>query len=157
MKDIFNVLSSKDKQEYDRLIERVNINIVNEYGQNLLHEAVAFHRNIIGFDVIKRGIDVNHKDKNGQTPLHYAAANYNPTLAEVIVQNGGDINIQDKHGNNALWVAVIYYRHDKQEILRLYCKYGGDSTTRNNYGKSPLDIVEEINDPQQMQIMKEYL
>ena len=83
------------------------INLTNEFGQNLLQEALAYNAREIGVYVIMKKIDVNRQDKKGQTPLHYTALYKDVVLAEEVIKTGGTLDISDNYGNNPIWTAVF--------------------------------------------------
>lgn len=122
------------------------INIIGPSGESLLLEAIAFKRTEIAMWLIEKGCNLNHQDSNGQTALHYCAAWKNSEIAEAIILAGGNVDIRDKHNNSALWTAVSNSK-GKYEIVRLYMKNNPDTNTKNNYGRSPLDLATQINDP----------
>ena len=141
--DIFQLIRLNEKDDFFSAIDQININMVNEFKQNLLHEAVGHGSNKIGRELIKRGINVNHQERNGQTPLHYSALHKNYELARCILENGGDVNIRDVHGNNALWTAVFNAKGD-YKMVELFLEFGGDVYTKNKYGRSPFDFAKQI-------------
>ncbi|HTN46346.1 MAG TPA: ankyrin repeat domain-containing protein [Flavipsychrobacter sp.] len=145
MNDIFQTVRQNEVKVYSKLIEQININIINEDGQNLLHKAISHHNTLLGLDLISRNIDVNTRDKNGQTPLHYAAAHGNLEIAEAIIKAGGNPNIKDIHLNNALGTAAFNAR-GKYKIVELYKKAGGDAQSKNKANRSSLDFARQIND-----------
>lgn len=146
MEELFQTVRWDDElTTYDSLIGKVDIDVVNEYNQNLLHEAIAYKKDSIGLDLIERGINVNLQDYNGQTPLHYAAAHDNEVLAEAIIKAGGNVNIKDKFQNNALWTAVFNAK-GKYKIVEHYKRAGGDVGLKNLANRSPLDLAIQFND-----------
>ncbi len=145
MKDIFQSIRLNDIDVYKNLILQVDVNITNEFNQNLLHEAVAFNNTEIGLDLINRKIDVNHTDYEGFTPLHFAAHYNNFVLAEAIFNCGGNPNIKNKYSNNAIWAAT-FNACGKYELVKLFKKHGGDPYAKNVSGKSALDFALQIGD-----------
>ena len=142
---LFQSIRINDTDVYYNLILQVDVNIANEFNQNLLHETVAYNNTEIGLDLIHRKIDVNHKDYEGFTPLHLAAHYNNFVLAEAILNFGGSPNIKNKYGNNALWVAV-FNALGKYELVKLIKKHGGDPHAKNMNGKSAMDFARQIGD-----------
>jgi len=126
-------------------LDAVNIDMVENGGQNLLHTAIAYKKPELGIELVKRQIDVNHQDGKGMTPLHYTAWHFSPLLAELILQHGGDPNICDRHGNGPLWYAIQFAK-GHYDLIELLLDAGADVTTRNKHGKSPLDLAGQIND-----------
>ncbi|HTN46339.1 MAG TPA: ankyrin repeat domain-containing protein [Flavipsychrobacter sp.] len=145
MSDIFQAVRQNEVEVYNILIEQIDINTLDEDGQNLLHEAISHHNTLLGLDLISRNIDVNRQDKNGQTPLHYVAAHGNFEIGEAIIKAGGNPNIKDIHLNNAVGTAAFNAR-GKYKIVELYKKAGGDAQSKNKANRSPLDFALQIND-----------
>lgn len=141
-----------ESENYYSNIDDIDIDILNEYSQNLLHHAVAKDRVEIAVDLIARGINVNQKDYNGQTPLHYAAVHRRTEIVREIINGGGDVNIRDNYGNNALWTAVFNARGN-YEIVKLFTDKGGDALTKNKAGRSPLDFARQIGDKKLIEIL----
>ncbi len=102
MIDIFQIVRLNELDNYYSVIDKFDINIVNEHSENLLHEAVAGNHIEITVDLISRGINVNQQGEKGMTPLQYAISNNRIELARAIIDAGGNINIRDNYGNNAL-------------------------------------------------------
>ena len=151
--NLFQAVRRNDTNTFYSRIDEEDINQIDENGQNLLHEAVAFNNNLLGKELIARNIDVNHKDVNFQTPLHYAANNKETALAELILNSGGNLNIEDKYGNQPLWTAVFNAKGD-YEIVKLLMNFKPDVNHKNLHGKSPLDFAQQINDQALVNILK---
>lgn len=143
--NLFQAIRLKDISTYKNLIGKVDINLIDEDGQNLLHEAISHDNTDVAIDLIDRGINLNTTDINGQTPLHFSAQYNNLKVASEIIRKGGDINIKDIHGNNPLWTAVFNAR-GKYEFVRLLMKHGANTTTKNKAGRSALDFASQIKD-----------
>lgn len=133
-------------------LDAVNINVVENGGQNLLHTAIAYKKPEVGVELINRQIDVNHRDDKGMTPLHYTAWHFSPQLAELILEHGGDPNICDCHGNNPLWYAIQFAK-GHYDLVELLFDAGADVTTGNRHGKSPLDLAGQINDSRLVELL----
>lgn len=141
--DLFGIVASNSEKEFYSAINKSNINVVNEFGQNLLHEAVANNSTKLGLELIRRGIDVNHQDSEGSTPLHYAGMHQTEELARAILEAGGNPSIKDVFGNNALAAAVVHpQRNDK--IVKMMFQHGADPRSKNKAGVSPLDFAKQI-------------
>ena len=153
MTDVFQTVRLNDLNNYYSAIDEIDLDTVNEYSQNLLHEAVTNNCVEIAMDLLSREINVNQQDKNGQTPLHFAAAHHRIKLAGEIINKGGDINICDVHGNNALWTAVFNARGN-YELVELFVEKGGDAVTKNKHNRSALDFAHQINDENLIQLLK---
>ncbi len=121
------------------------LDTTNEFGQSLLHEAIAYRRPRLARLLVERGIDVNHQDHNGQTPLHFLASHPDLDLASRVLAAGGDPNRLDRHGNGALWAAVFSARGE-YGFVELLLRHGADPRLRNRAGRSPLDFATQIGD-----------
>jgi len=152
MEKIFQAIRLNDNSLYKELILSTSINILNEYDQNLLQEAIAFGETLIGMDLIKRGIDVNHKDRDGQTPLHYCGLYRNLEIAQAVLMASGNPNIQDIYGNNALWTSVFNARGN-YAVVKLLVENGGDVASKNTSNRSPLDFAKQINEQELIDIL----
>jgi ankyrin repeat protein len=141
--DLFDVVSSNDANAFKRAIGKVDINIVNESGENLLHEAVASGSTKLGLELIRRGINVNQQDSDGQTPLHYAGIHQTEELAKAILEAGGNPSIKDGWGNTPLWSAVINPKCSF-DLVKLIVSYGPDPLSKNKAGASPMSLAKEM-------------
>ncbi len=153
--DMYRLLNSS-VEEYSKALSQENINTINEYQRSLLQEAIAHRRADIAKLLIDRGIDVDYADKNGDTALQYAIAHDENEIALQLIHNGCDINKRDKHGNNALWQAVLNPRI-KEEVIQALLNKGADVDTKNNYGRSTLDMVQKFNVPKLNNLFSKYL
>ena len=142
---LFRAIRLNDKDGFYSEVDKVNINQVNEDGQNMLHEAVAYNNFPFAKALIKRNIDVNHRDVKARTPLHYAANHRVLDIAELILNSGGSLNIEDDYGNQPIWTAVFNARGN-YEIVKCFLKFKPDIRHKNRAGRSPLDFANQIND-----------
>jgi ankyrin repeat protein len=151
--DLFQAVRRNDSDTFYSQIDKVDINLIDEDGQNLLHEAVSFNNTLLGKELITRKINVNHKDGNSQTPLHYIANKKETELALLILNGGGDLNIEDKYGNQPLWTAVFNARGD-YKIVKQFMNFSPDINHKNRNDKSPLDFAQQISDQSLISILK---
>jgi len=150
--DLFQAVRRNNTDFFYSQIDNMDINQTDEDGQNLLHEAVAFHNNLLAKELITRNINVNHKDVNSQTPLHYAANNKETELAKLILNNGGDLSIEDKYGNQPLWTAVFNAKGE-YDLVKEFLNFKPNVNHKNKHGKSPLDFAQQINDKSLVNIL----
>jgi len=143
--DLFQVVRRGDIGQFNDVFQVDDIDIENEFGQNLLHEAIASKKYSIAEKLISLGIDVNHQDNNGQTPLHYSAIHGDRKVAKIILENRGMLDIEDKYGNEPLWHAVFNAR-GKYDMVNLFMSGIPDVNHKNKNGKSPLDFARQIKD-----------
>jgi ankyrin repeat protein len=151
--DVFQLVRLDKRDEFLSAVGNMDINQVNESGQNLLHEAVTYNNVFAGEEVLRRHIDVNHKDSHGQTPLHYAALHQTLDLASLIIESGGNPNELDEHGNGPLWVAVFNAR-GKYGLVELLVKHGADPVHKNKHGRSPSDFARQIQDSTLVRLLR---
>lgn len=143
MKDIFQLLRLGFNLPKNESIP--NLNIRNEFGQNLLHEAIAHKNHTAAVDLIKNKINVNQQDNNGLTPLHYCAEYNDVLIAKIILENKGDLSIENAYGNTPLWTAV-FNSDGRYDLVQLFMNYGANSRKKNKNNKSPLDFALQIGD-----------
>lgn len=154
MIDIFQTIRTKNNDAFLSIINIVNINLLNEYGQNLLQESISYDNFFTMSYLIENGIDINHQDSDGKTPLHYCASLNNYSIAKKILEKKGDISICDNFGNNPLWVAVFNAR-GKYDLVKLFLQYGANINNKNKSNKSPLDFAIQISDEELIGILNE--
>jgi uncharacterized protein len=145
--DPFQAIRLKEANLREMLDSLPDIDIVDQDGRNLLHEAIAWKNVEAGLELIARGINVNARDKDGFTPLHFASIHQNAAIARAILSNGGDPSITNRHGNTPLWDAVQNARGN-YETVRVFAEFGCAEIARqkNRYGRSPLDFANQIGD-----------
>lgn len=152
-KEVFQAIRINDINNYFFLIEKVDINIVNETNENLLQTALAYNREEIALDLIRKGINLNHKNNDGKTSLHYILNKTQLNIAKQILDKGGDIKLIDKYGNNPLWTATFNARGE-YDLVGLYLNYGGNPNHKNINDKSPIDFAKQIKDNNLLEILE---
>ncbi|WP_433631778.1 ankyrin repeat domain-containing protein [Chryseobacterium cucumeris] len=155
--NIVNVFQFVRLNKLDSIESEVNSfnvnNFINDFGENLLHEAIAFKAIDIVKFLLSCKIDINHSDQNGKTPLHFSAAHNDFESTELLLGNELiEINKNDKYGNNPLWVAVFNAR-GYYDIVKLLKDFGADPNSKNNNNKSPLDFAKQIGDYEMIEIL----
>lgn len=151
-KNIFSAVRNGQYGQYQESIKNVDVNCRNEYGQNLLQEAISSNRDGIAVDLVDKGIDVNHQDYWGLTPLHFCAQYHNVHIAELLLKNKADVNAANTYGNNPLWTAVFYADCDYR-VVELFVKNGADAQHKNKANRSPLDFAQQIEDADMIKIL----
>ncbi len=151
-KNIFSIVRNGQYDQYLELIKNVDVNCQNEYGQNLLQEAIGANRDEIAVDLVSKGIDINHQDNRGMSPLHYCAQYLNMKIAELLLKNKADVNTVDSYGNNPLWTAV-FNANDDCQMVRLLVRHGADANHKNKANRSPIDFARQIEDTDMIKIL----
>ena len=150
--EIFSIVRNGLYDQYLKLINNVDINSQNEFGQNLLQEAIEANIDKIAIDLVNKRIDINHQDDKGLSSLHYCAQFSNIHIAELLLKNNANINIVDSYGNNPLWTAV-FNACDDYQMVRLFMKYGADAHHKNKANRSPVDFAQQIEDIDMVKIL----
>ena len=149
---IFSIVRNGLYEQYLKLIASFDINCQNEYGQNLLQEAIESNMDKIAIDLVNRKINVNHQDNKGFSSLHYCAQYHNMRIAELLLKHNANVNIADSYGNNPLWTAVFNAR-DNYQMVELLIKYGADAHNKNKASRSPIDFAAQIEDDYMLRIL----
>lgn len=149
---VFQIVRLNDYGSLANLAMAGNLNLVNEDGQSLLHEASAYKSFDCAKILIGAQVNLDFKDTKGQTALHYCAAGGALDIAEIIVDAGADISLSDKFGNEPLWTAVFNAR-GKYEMVEFFIRAGSDPDHKNNSRKSPIDFARQINDVKMLAVL----
>lgn len=152
--NVFQFVRLNELDSVESEINSFNVNeFINDFGENLLQEAIAFEAIDIVKFLLNCQIDINHSDQNGKTPLHFSTAHNDFESTKLLLGNKHiEINKNDKYGNNPLWVAVFNAR-GYYDIVKLLKEYGADPNSRNNNNKSPLDFAKQIGDDEMIKIL----
>lgn len=150
---LFDCIQIGDIKVLSSVLNRTNIDSINEYGESLLHEAISCEELEIANLLLDMGADVSAINNDGQTILHYAVVKKFADLVSRIIDRGLDIVVSDKHGNQALWTAAFNARGEYRcvELLKIA---GADENHKNKNSKSPLDFAEQIGDLELIGILK---
>lgn len=142
--DKANIFAIAQHGDYETFLKKFHIDDLNtksEFGASLLHHAIAGRNFEIALFLIHQNIDVNMTDSEGQTALHLICVNPNIEVAKEILKKGGNINLKDKYGNNAMWTAVFNCKGMYYDMVELFMQYSPDILSKNNVGRSPLDMA----------------
>ncbi|XP_064190501.1 acyl-CoA-binding domain-containing protein 6 isoform X1 [Anguilla rostrata] len=78
--------------------KKVDVNIKDEEGRNLLHWACDRGHAELVSALLQRNANINSQDGEGQTALHYAAACEFADIVVLLLQAGADPSIADQEG-----------------------------------------------------------
>ncbi len=146
MKDMSYLIEHASESDIINALDSIDVNVVNEYKQSLLHEAIASNRKSVALALIQKNIDLNIGDKKNQTALHYAAHRKMTALAIALVQAGADMNCKDIYGNNPLWTATFSSKGTDYDVVRILVEAGADPYHKNRAGRSAMDFANQIGD-----------
>lgn len=152
--DIFQLVRFDQLDKLKEIINEQNINsYINEYKQNLVHEAIVNESLDILKYLLKCKIDINQQDEEGKTPLHYCGLynNYDSTKL-LLSESSIDVNKKDIHGNNPMWTAVFNAR-GYYDIVKLLKQHNADFNSKNNSNRSALDFAKQIEDDELIEIL----
>lgn len=141
--DIFQIIRRGRMDEFLNSIQSVEINTLNDEGENMLHEAIVYNPEFASI-LIDMNIKLNQQTKENATPLHYAAHHMQLEIARKIIKKGANVNLVDKHGNTPLWYA-IHFARDNYDMVELLVNAGADTSIVNNVGKTVFTIAERRN------------
>lgn len=155
IEDVFQLVKLNQIGDLQKEVASGNVNLfVNKYGQNLLHEAIAYDSLKILEYLLYCNIDVNKLDKEGKTPLHYSTASNSYDFTKLLLDSKEiEKGIKDRYGNNPMWVAV-FYSDGYYDVVKLLKEHGIDPLSKNNNNISALDFAMQIEDEELHQILK---
>ncbi len=114
-------IRKQDYQKVEQLVTAgdININVVDNYGNTLLHTAVIRGTPQIVELLLKNGAHVNtQEDMLEYTPLHFAAvlrSTFPKENIELLLQHGADIEAKDEYGQTPLYCAVEQVKRMRAE------------------------------------------
>ncbi len=146
-KKSISALLQDDFSKISELIQESSINALDRDGRTLLINCVIKNKNSFISKLLKyKELNINTKDDNGFTALHFAVEeNRTEILKKLILSDGLEVNLKDKWGNTPLWRAV-HNNPENKDIIWALIKKGADVTIENEYGVSPLNIMQEDNE-----------
>lgn len=143
--DIFQIIRLDDQDSLMTILYTIDINLVNNNGQSLVHEAAANNSKNCLEILLKNKANPDSQDKRGMTPLHYAAANSSLESVALLKDIGANASISDEYGNQPLWTATFNARGN-YDIVSMFKGTNADPLHKNESGKSPLDFSNQIKD-----------
>jgi ankyrin repeat protein len=153
-----NAINSFSINEFQKLIDQgVDINTCDSYSnENILMYYAANANNLkwtaneIVCFLKANGIDINHlrnkRLKGSTSTFHFAVLQKNYELVEELININAKIEIKDGHGNTPLWTAVMNFKGDTEmtKIINLLIANNASLDSKNNYDKSPRDVIKTI-------------
>lgn len=156
--DVFQLVRLDERDALFAVLGSIDINQSDEWGGNLLHQAISYRNTTVAEELIRRGIDVNHQNEDGDTPLHIAAVHQNLSVAKSIIASGGDVNICDRLGSSPLSTAVFEankkINQGEYAMVELLLKHNADPHHKDNYGMTPIDIARRSNNSELLRVLE---
>jgi palmitoyltransferase len=119
----------------------------NQYGLNVMHIAAQGDQPISLFYFKQLGVDLTSRDNRNSTPLHWACFQ-NSEIALIYLLgwlSKSRLQMQDVDGYTPLHLAVKSSEQLKSgRPMRALLMRGADRNIRENKGKLPIDLVEDI-------------
>jgi ankyrin repeat protein len=118
-----------------------DISLTMNDGLSPLHAAVDHSfKGLVGM-FLELGVDVNQKDLDGWTALHMATMNGDKSMLTMLLEApGADVNIATNEGRTLVHQAA---KSGHVDLLRVLVEHGAALNTRNNAGKTALDLALE--------------
>ena len=137
IKGIFMSVKEGSGEIVESLISiKADLDLIDDYGQSLLHIAVENGYREIAELLVNYGLDINCRDFAGYTPLHVAVLMEKKEMVKLLISKGAHINAKDARGHTPLHQAGKNY-----DILKLLIKKGANINSEDIEGKTPLHIA----------------
>ena len=119
-----------------------------------LNRAIDFNQIPVVELLLARGANVHHMDVFKRGMLHSAAINGRYEVLAVLLKFDEtlDVNMQDVNGKTTLHDAA---RSGSEETVRILLEYGGDPIIKDNFGRTPIYVAREMNNPTVLEMLRE--
>jgi cytohesin len=137
-----------------------NVNAKSTIGNTPLHMVAKYGGRQADINILLNyGAEINNKNKQDATPLHMAIDSGNEAAVEALLSSTEiDLNIQDVDGLTPLYKAVLKLNngegdlaHEKK-IVGMLLEKGAKTDIKNKVGKTVLDLVRELENPEIQQL-----
>ena len=105
--------------------------------------------------LLKAGAVLDSQTKHGRTALMRSAGRGHKTVTELLLAAGADIRARSKDRSTVLHRVLLEHPKDRvcddcefcagsetrQDMVKLLCEKGADTSAKNHYGDSPLSLV----------------
>ncbi|CAF1090416.1 unnamed protein product [Rotaria sordida] len=129
------------------LSNKSSIDIRNDKGESLIHQAVKKADIIRVKQLIEEGHPVNTIDNNSWTPLHEASSMGDIPLMELLLANNANINVQGGEEQMTVLHEALLNENTNECVIKFLLENGADSHIKNKNGKTAIDLVTELNNP----------
>ena len=112
-------------------------------GCNALHEACSSGHDDIAELLLDNGANIDARSDSNETPLMMACFDGHASITKLLLDRGCAVNAVDDDGDTALHCACL--RRGFPRCVKVLLTYGADTSIKNKYRKTPLDIAKERN------------
>lgn len=114
----------------------------DSHGRNGLELAVMRSDMRYVQELIAHGANLAHQDNMGNTALHYAVINPDQSYLRYLLSKNAPVAIANRNGELPIfWVIRIGSIMKRYEVAKLLIVAGSPLTTKNNSGKTFLDVA----------------
>jgi ankyrin repeat protein len=118
-----------------------------------LNRAIDYNQIPVVELLLDRGANVHHKDVFQRGMLHAAAINARSEIIGILLEFDPtlDVNVQDVNGKTTLHDAA---RSGSASTVRVLLLHGADPTIKDSYGRTPIHVARETNQPDIVKILR---
>ncbi len=137
-----------EKMVQDPRFESDWVNEKDSNGNSILAMAVANNNIGLAKTLLEKGAEIDTVNKRGTTPLMNAAKK-SLNLVKLLLEHCKEekraelINKVNSTGNTSLMIAIDSDSKEKNEIFKYLIENGADTSIKNKYGWSALEILEQ--------------
>lgn len=113
---IHNLLSNKDEEQQDNIIQMIKI-------------------------LLEKGLDINAQNNCGSSPLIMACAYGMNKITLFLLQQGANLSLTNEKGNTALHETIYCQTDDLKERIEILISHGANINAINNEGETPLHLI----------------
>uniref|UniRef100_A0ABD2WG24 Uncharacterized protein n=1 Tax=Trichogramma kaykai TaxID=54128 RepID=A0ABD2WG24_9HYME len=143
--DLVNIFFTVNDGKHQRL----QVNVLDKFGNAPLHYALVFHRGTMAALLLKNGANPNLANKDGSTPLHIICQNVydNKDFLKMLFEFSNDkfqpvqIDTRDKLGGNTPLHLAIKKKH--KNMAEFLLRRGADPNSANAQGFTSLHFISQ--------------
>lgn len=128
------------------------VNLKDEYGFTVLHDAVGEHYFKMVELLIESGADVNAQNDHGIAPLHLAA--YGET-AEILIKSGAEVDIQSIRGETPLY--LMSSEQDGFDVMVVLLENGANPNLKNAIQQTAIEAALLRGETDKVELIKKYI
>ncbi|KAF3386750.1 Ankyrin repeat domain-containing protein 50 [Penicillium rolfsii] len=140
----------------EKLLDRgADTEVLQEGSQGTaINRAIDYNQIPVVKLLLDRGANVHHKDIFHRGMLHAAAINAQSEIITILLEFDPtlDVNMQDVNGKTTLHDAAL---SRSASTVRVLLSHGADPTIKDNYGRTPIFVARENNQPEIVRLLRE--